>query len=162
MKRALVLGIVVVLAVLVSNVVQAQSNPAFGTWKMNTEKSKYIPGPMPQSLTQTEEAAGDGVKGGAEGIAADGTHFAWSYTANYDGKDNPISGTGAPSGADTIAVKRSAAMPNYTEARFKKDGKVVMLGQTVVSADGKTKTITAKGTDPNGKSVRRKIVFDKQ
>jgi len=136
-KRILGFVTVVVIAVLVSGVLLAQSNPSVGTWKLNTEKSKYSPGPAPQSATQTFEAQGDGVKVSNEGTAADGSRYAWSYTANYDRKDNPLSGTGTPSGADTIALKR--IKPNITKATFKKAGKVVMTGRDVVSTDGKVK-----------------------
>jgi hypothetical protein len=161
MKRILLVVTLVVLAVLVSGILMAQSNPFVGTWKMNTAKSKYNPGPAPQSQTQTIEAQGNGVKATSEGTAADGTHIAWGYTANYDGKDNPISGTtGVLNGADTVATKRINA--NTSENTFKKAGKVVLTGRDVVSKDGKLRTITAKGTDANGQAVSRTIVFDKQ
>jgi hypothetical protein len=159
MKKILVFGAVVVLALLVSGVVQAQSNSSVGTWKLNTAKSKFSPGPGPQSLTLTFEAQGDGVKVSSDGTAADGSHTAWSYTANYDGKDNPITGT-APGGADTIAIKR--INPSTTESTFKKAGKVVRTSRHVVSEDGKVTTIKAKGTDADGKAVKDVLVFDKQ
>ena len=160
MKRFLVFVTVVVLAVRVSGVLLAQSNPFIGTWKLNTAKSKYSPRLAPQSATQTYEGQGDGVKGSIEGTAADDSRYAWGYAANYDGKDNPLSGTGIPNGADTIALKR--INPNTIKATFKKAGKVVMAGREVVSKDGKVKTITAKGTDANGQAVSRVIVYDKQ
>jgi len=94
-------------------------------------------------------------------LELNGSHIAWSYTANYDGKDNPVSGTtGVLNGADSVAIKRINA--NTTENTFKKAGKVVLTGRDVVSKDGKVRTITAKGTDPSGKPVSRTIVFDKQ
>jgi hypothetical protein len=162
MKLKQILGFVtvVVLGVLVSAVVLAQSNPAIGTWKLNISKSKLSPGPVPQSLTVTFEAQGDGVKSSSEETAADGSHTAWSYTANYDGKENPLSGTGVPAGADTIALKR--INPNTTKATFKKAGKVVRTGRLVVSEDGKVMTIAGKGTDENGQPLSYALVFDKQ
>src|ERR1700694_1594634 len=121
MKRVFVFVSVVALSLVASGLLLAQSNPSIGTWKLNTAKSKFSPGSAPQSLTLTLEAQGNGVKASAEGTAAEGSRTAWSYTANYDGKDNPISGTG-PSGADTIALKR--INPNPTALTFKKAGKV--------------------------------------
>ena len=159
MKQILVFVTVVVLGVLVSGVLLAQSNPSVGTWKLNTAKTKFSPGPALQSLTLTLEAQGNGVKASSEGTAADGSRTAWSYAANYDGKDNPISGTG-PSGADTIALKR--INPNRTESTFKKAGKVVRTSRLVVSKDGKAMTITAKGTNADGQPVSDVLVFDKQ
>lgn len=158
-KRILVFVTIVVLAVLVSGVLLAQSNPFVGTWKLNTAKSKYSPGPAPQSATRTYEAQGDGVKVSTDGTAADGSRTAYSYTANYDGKDNPISGAG-PSGADTIALKR--INPNTIEATLKKAGKVVLTARNVVSKDGKVLSITAKGTTANGQPTSITTVFEKQ
>jgi hypothetical protein len=95
-----------------------------------------------------------------EGILADGSHVAYSYTESFDGKDNPISGTGVPSDADTIAVRRINA--NTTEAILKKAGKVVGINRSVVSKDGKVMTWTSKGTDANGQPTTRVTVWDKQ
>ena len=49
MNRILLVVTDVVLAVLVSGVLLAQSTPFVGTWKQNIAKSKYSPGPVPQS-----------------------------------------------------------------------------------------------------------------
>ncbi len=159
MKRILVVVTVVVLAVLVSGVLLAQNNPFVGTWKLNTANSKFSPGPAPQSVTRTDEAQGNGEKVSTEGTAADGTPIAFSYTANYDGKDNPISGTG-PLGSDTIAVKR--INPNTIKATLKKAGKVLVTARLVVSEDGKVITLTGKGTNANGQAVSNVMVWDKQ
>ena len=151
---------IMVLTALVSGVLLAQSNPFIGTWKLNTAKSKYNPGPAPQSITRTVEAQGSGVKYSSEGTAGDGSHVSYSYTANYDGKDNPISGTGAPNGADTIAIKRVNA--NTQSTTLKKAGKVVQTSQAVVSKDGKVTTITSKGTNVKGEPTNNVAVWDKQ
>jgi hypothetical protein len=44
----------------------------------------------------------------------------------------------------------------------KKDGKVTVSGRIVVSADGKTRTVTVGGTDTDGKKFQSKVVYDKQ
>jgi len=59
MKYVLKVVAVAVLAVVGAVAAQAQSNPIVGTWKLNTAKSKYSPGPMPKSLTRTVTADGD-------------------------------------------------------------------------------------------------------
>jgi uncharacterized protein YxeA len=160
MKRILVVVTIVVMAVFMSSVLLAQSDSSVGTWKLNVAKSKSSPVPVPQSRTVTIAAQGNGVKISANQTAADGTHTTWSVTANYDGKDNPISGTGAPGGADTIELKRINA--NTTETTWKKAGKVVSTGRSVVSKDGKVRTTTTKGTDANGKPTSGVSVYDKQ
>jgi hypothetical protein len=151
---------VVVLAMLVPRVLLAQSDPFIGTWKMNTAKSKLPPGPAPQIRTLTFEAQGDGVKSSTEDTAADGSHTSWNYTANYDSKDNPISGTGAPGEADTVALKR--INPASLKATLKKAGKIVRVARFAVSNDGKVLTIRGKGVDPDAQKVSFVIVFDKQ
>jgi len=37
------------IVLVVAGVALAQSDPAVGSWKLNTAKSKYDPGPMPKS-----------------------------------------------------------------------------------------------------------------
>jgi len=160
MKRILALITLVVLTLLGSVVLLAQDNPFIGSWKLNIAKSKYSSGPAPQSQTQTYQAHGDGMKVSLEGIAADGSRTAWSYTANFDGKDYPISGTGAPNGADIVAISRIDT--NTYEATFKKGGQVVGTGRDTVSKGGKVKTVAAKGSDANGNPVTRALVWDRR
>src|SRR5713226_3380917 len=105
--RAVTLGIVVTLAVVlgvnVTNVSAQASDPRVGTWKLNVAKSKYNPGPAPQSQTLKVEASGKGEKVTSEVVGADGKTTKAEYTANFDGKDYPI--TGNPN-SDTVSLKR--------------------------------------------------------
>jgi hypothetical protein len=149
-----------VLALLVPGVLRAQSNPLAGTWKLNTAKSKYSPGPAPQSQTRTVEADGNGVKVSIEGTAADGSHIAYGYAAKFDGKDNAFSGTGVPGGADTTSLKRIDT--NTYEATNKKAGKVLSTVRSAVSKDGKVLTVTVKGTNADGQPVSNVLIYDKQ
>jgi hypothetical protein len=114
----------------------SQSNPGVGDWKLNTAKSTSSTG-LPQQQTAHTEPSGDGVKSTTQGTSADGKSRSYTWTANFDGKDYPITGD-APSGADTIAVKRTNA--NTFEATLKKGGKVVQTTKTIYSKDGKTRT----------------------
>src|ERR1700674_4977581 len=106
MKRLLTLATVVLLAVVSSGLLLAQSNPEIGTWKLNLAKSKYSPGPAPKSQTRTYEMQGDGLKVSRNGVAGDGSPIAYSNTTKYDGSDVSLSGVGTPNGADTVANKR--------------------------------------------------------
>ena len=135
----------------------AQTDPVIGTWKLNLAKSKSSPGPPVQSLTQTFEAVGQGVKVTAKGTDAEGKPIDTQFTANYDGKDYPI--TGSPIW-DAVTVKRiNAYKVEYT---LKKAGKVVSTGTRVVSKDGKTLTLTAKGTNAKGEKTSSTAVYEKQ
>ena len=130
-----------------------------GTWKLNTEKSKYTPSPMPvKTLTLTREAADGGVKQTTTGEQADGTAINGSYTAKYDGTEATVNGN-AP--YDTIAFKQVNAN-TLTDERKKTGGSYKATGRWVVSNGGKTLTITAKGTNGSGKEFTSIFVFDKQ
>jgi hypothetical protein len=144
----------------VSGILLAQSDPFIGTWKLNAAKSKFSPGPAPQSTTRTYEAQGSGLKISNDGTAADGSRIAYNFTANYDGKDNQISGTGVAGGADTIALKRINA--TTVEAATKRAGKVNATTRNVLSKDGKSFTATSKGKDANGKPTSSVAVWEKQ
>jgi len=117
-----------------------------GTWKLNEAKSKLSP-TAPKNTTVVYDAAGGNVKVTVEGVAPDGkpTHSEW--TGKFDGKDHPV--TGDPN-SDTRSLKKID--DRTLELTVKKGGRVTTSGRIVVSADGKTRTVTVSGTDPTGKS----------
>src|SRR5215813_4096382 len=135
----------------------AQTDPIIGTWKLNLANSKYSPGPPPKSQMLTYEAVGQGVKVTVKGADAEGKPIDFQYTANYDGKDYPV--TGAPD-RDTTARKRIDA--HTMETTHKKAGKVVATGTSVISKDGKTITLTEKGVNAKGEKYSNTVVYDKQ
>jgi hypothetical protein len=159
-KRILVFATVVALSLVTSGLLLAQSNPEIGTWKLNVAKSKYVGMQAPQSQTRTYEAQGDALKVTRDGIAGDGSRISYTDTTKFDGKDFPISGMGAPNGADTIAEKRIDA--NTITYTLKKEGRAVLTGTGRVSKDGKVLTITSKGTDAQGQPTSSTAVYDKQ
>lgn len=138
----------------------AQSNPFEGTWKLNLSKSKFEPGPAPKSLTRTIVAQSEGAKYTFDGIAADGKPISYSFTVKYDGKDYPVSGTGMPSGADSIAIRLIGT--NKAEAIQKKAGKELGKAEAEVSKDGKITTVTTNGTTVDGRKLHSESVYDKQ
>ena len=62
---------------------------------------------------------------------------------------------------DTIAIKQVNAN-TLTDTRKKTDGKYEATSRYVVSNDGKTMTMTLKGTNAEGKDVTAVFVFEKQ
>ena len=116
------------------------NDPILGTWKVNLSKSTYIPGPAPQSATNKFEPWEDGMKGTIEIVDAQGNAIRAETNVKFDGIDYPLKGSPM---ADTVSVKR----PNERETNvvWKKDGKAVMTGKSVISADGKTMTMTQTG-----------------
>jgi hypothetical protein len=160
MKRLLMLLSFLVITALAAGPLSAQTNPFVGTWKLNVAKSKFEPGPAPKSQTRTVVAEGEGAKYSFEGVRDDGTAISYSFTVKYDGKDYPITGSGAPGGADSIAIKRVGT--NKAEATLKKDGKEVGKSVAEVSKDGTVSTVKSKGKTPDGQDYSTDSVYDKQ
>ena len=160
-KRALALAVVVVLGVVLGAGIErlsAQtSDPRIGTWKLNVAKSKYSPGPSPQSQTLKIEPSGQGEKVTSDVVNADGTRTTTEYTANFDGKDYPLTGSQI---ADTVSLKRIDA--RTTERTDKKGGTVAQTIRRVVSADGKMMNVTVKGKNAQGQEMSNVVVFEKQ
>src|SRR5215510_13579753 len=135
----------------------AQTDPIIGTWKLNLAKSKYSPGPSPKSQTLTYEAVGQGIKITVKGTDAEGKPIDNQFTANFDGKDYPVTGT---PDWDTIAWKRIDAYK--TEISRKKAGKVLSTATRVISKDGKTMTFTEKGVNAKGEKISNTVVYERQ
>lgn len=127
-----------------------------GTWKLNEAKSKLAPG-LAKNHTVVYEAAGDSVKVTVDGTNSDGSAAHNEWTGKFDGKDYPV--TGDPT-ADTRAY--TMVNPNTLDMTIKKGGKTTITGRIVVSADGKTRTVTTNGTDAKGKKYKNVAVYDKQ
>ena len=136
----------------------AQSkDPFVGTWSANIAKSTYNPGPTPKSVTSIYEAAGQGYKVSVKNVSPTDT-AEYSYTTNLDGKDSPVTGNNPV--ADTVAVRRIDA--RTLELVNKRGGKVTTTQRNVVSADGKTRTVTTTGTDAKGQKVNNVAIFERQ
>jgi hypothetical protein len=137
---------------------RAQGNdPVLGTWVLNVAKSKFNPGPAPKSETRTYALAGSEIKATSTGVDADGKATSTAWTVVYDSKERAV--TGDPD-ADMLMLKRVDA--NTTEYTEKKAGKVVITGTRTVSKDGKTLTITTKGTNAKGQKVDDVAVYDRK
>ena len=128
-----------------------------GTWKMNSAKSKYSPGPAPKELTVKIEADENHIKLNADGTNGDGTPLHVEYDAKFDGKDYPA--TGMPN-ADSVSAKRLKG--GGIETQQKKGGQVMITITSVISNYGKTRTSTWRGKDAQGRDVNNVVVFDKQ
>jgi hypothetical protein len=137
-------------------VVCSAADVQMGTWKLNEAKSKFAPGAT-KNNTVVVEAASDQVKVTVDGTDKDGkpTHNEW--TGKFDGKNYPV--TGDPN-SDTRSLTK---IDDHTLGlNVKQGGKTTISGRIVVSADGKSRTVTTSGTDSNGKKVSSMAVYDKQ
>jgi len=153
---ALVLG-----AVLVGgSTARTQSSAAWiGMWTVNLEKSTYNPGPKPTvGQTITVEPTAAGVNISVDGRSAEGQPTHAEIVGTFDGKDNPVKGGYTPN--LTNAVRRID--DRTLEVVGKIDNKPEVTSRAVVSADGRTMTITQTGQNAKGQSVNNVIVADKQ
>jgi hypothetical protein len=134
----------------------AADDANLGTWKLNEAKSKFSPG-APKNTSVVYEAAGDNIKVTVDGVGADGKPSHNEWTGKFDGKDYPL--TGDPS-ADTRSYKKIGA--RTLELTNKMGGKLVVSGKIIISADGKSRTVSVSGTDASGKKITSTAVYDKQ
>ena len=160
MKRSSSIFAVAVVCLALAGSMLADSTAFVGTWKLNLDKSKYPAGQAPKSLTRTVSADGDTVTYKFEGLGHDGTALSYGFASKLDGKDSEVTGTGMPYSADHIAIKQVNS--HMTSATLKKGDKIVGTSSATVSHDGKMLTLTSKGTDANGKTVKSVSVYDKQ
>ena len=137
--------------------VRAADDPNNGTWKLNVEKSKFDPGPAPKSSTVTITIGNGTETYNGETTDASGKTTNMSFKAQLDGTDAAV--TGNPTG-DTISIKHPS--PNRLVGSIKQGGKLTATVHVVVSADGKTRTVTESGKTPDGKAVHAVMVYDKQ
>ena len=133
------------------------ADPRVGSWQLNVAKSKYTGSSAPKSQTLKIEAVGKGEKVTSETVSATGDKTVTEYTADFDGKPHPLKGSAT---ADMVALTRVDS--HTTERVDSKGGKTVTTYHRVVSKDGKTMTVTTKGTNAQGQPTNSVVVFEKQ
>lgn len=125
-----------------------------GTWTLDVVKSLSA-GSGAESMTVTYTPIQDGVRIKVDLDAAAGAQYG-DVTPMYDGKDDPIHGN---PDADTIASQRIDARTG--QSTMKKNGKVAVTVTRSLSEDGKTLTLTMKGTNRDGQARNDTLVFQK-
>ena len=93
----------------------------------------------------------------SDGVMGDGSVRKGSYTSKFDGKDVPWAGNPDADMAAPMKVDDNT----YTNT-WKMGGKAVMTAKVVVSADGKTLTVTQTGKNAKGEAVNNTAVYDRQ
>ena len=149
------LGVACALLV-VASVFAADAN--VGTWKINLAKSKYDPPNLaPKSTTAKNEAGDGGIKVTVDAVDYTGKSLHYDYAVKYDGKGASVKGD---PNRDMTSMKKID--DNTFEQTNKKDGKVTTTSRIVYAKDGKSRTLTTTGTNPQGQKVNNIIVWDKQ
>jgi hypothetical protein len=140
---------------LLAGVVSA-ADPFSGTWKLNVGKSKYTPGPAPDSVTVT--ISSDGSMSSVKSESSfQGKPMTTSYEAKLDGTPAPI--TGSPV-ADTIVITKIGERGRALKTM--KGASIVAESRARLSDDGKVLTVTGKGLNPAGQRASYTAVYDKQ
>jgi len=133
--------------------------PLIGTWLLDLTKSTFDPGPPPDGArTMIFEAVDNGFKHTTRTKTQNNGAFdvVIEYTAKYDGKDYVMDPEAT---VDHVSLKRIDA--NTVERSGKIRGKVGETCTMKVSADGKTLTVTTKGTF-QGDDYSSVQIFDRQ
>jgi hypothetical protein len=145
------------LLLLAAGIVYAAGNDVFlGTWKLNEAKSKIAPG-LPKNSTVVNTVDGDNMKVAIDGTDAKGQPYHSDWTGKFDGKDYALSGDPAND------MRSYKVIDDHTLLTVsKKGGKETISARIVVSADGKTRTVTASGKDASGAKIASTQVYDKQ
>jgi len=113
------------------------ADPFLDTWKLNPTKSKFHPGPAPQSMLVTWAGDAAGIKVQTEGVRADGRPLRETHTASYDGRERKTPG---PWNFDAVINRQLSETER--EDVFKKNGAIVGRSRLVVSRDGSQLTTT--------------------
>lgn len=154
---ARLLALIGMTALAASTALAQAAEPATGTWELNLAKSKFVPANMaPRNQTRTYRVEGNQVTAHHTGVDAQGNPTLIEFTAAFDGKAYPLKGY---ADWDAISLKRIDA--HTTELTQYRGGKATLSGKMVVSTDGKTLTVSARGTNAKGEQVDSVMVFDK-
>jgi len=132
------------------------SDPFVGTWKLNTEKTKYTTGSPAKEVTAVIEEDGTNFMVTATGTYSDGSPLSVKYSVPLKG------GTGTVMAGDFTGISSTVSGKNIREMQYTKDGKPLRTRRMVLSKDGKTMQTTVKGTDAMGHQVSGVDFFDKQ
>lgn len=154
MKTRKTFGLTLALCFLASTACFA-ANPQMGTWKLNEAKSKLARG-MGKNGTVVYSSFLGTVKVTVDGTLANGKPGHNEWKGKFDGKYYPV--TGDPT-SDARSYKK--VNDNTLDMSVQKGGKVTASGRIVVSADGKTRTVTVMGKDAKGKKFKSVGVYNK-
>ena len=135
----------------------AQADPHSGTWVLNVAKSKYTPGPPPKEQSSVYTVDSKSVKVATKGTSADGKPTTTDFTAAFDVKDHPVKGN---PDWDAVAVRRVDSQT--IEFTRKRGGKVVQTATSIVSKDGKTRTINTSGINAQGQKISTVAIYEKK
>ena len=132
------------------------ADPQMGTWTLIETKSKISSGTTKFTTVTFKNTLGN-IKVSNDGVDGNGKPIHVEWSGKFDGKDYAV--TGSP---DSDARSYTKVNDRTLQVTVKKNGKVTATAQTVISADGKTRTSTVSGTTAKGKKFHNTAVYDRQ
>jgi hypothetical protein len=136
-------------------------HPLEGTWKLNAAQSKIAPNQAdaPKEVTMVFRVVGDQFEFTETGTQIDGKAIAGKYTLYLNGG---VFKALQPAPAEGESSVETMFEPGNRFLTTLKNGRQIEVQHLVIGKDGKTMSITAKGTDAKGKPFESVLVYDKQ
>jgi hypothetical protein len=145
MRGRLFVPVLVVASFLASlSTALAQHDPEellVGTWVLDVNASRYLPGPAPRAETRIYSKQAEGINGVVKRTQSDGSVQTIEYLANTD-HEQMVTGT-----PEYDAVKLRQIDPFTSEALLTHGGAVFGVATRVISRTGTTMTITFRRPD---------------
>ena len=148
--------LVVCLSLSFSLTALAQHDPEellVGTWVLDVNASRYLPGPAPKAETRVYTKSADGINGVVKRTQSDGKILTIEYLANTD-REQMVTGT-----PEYDAVSLRQIDPFTSEALLTHGGTTFGVATRVISRNGKSMTITFRRPDADVLNV---AVYRKQ
>jgi hypothetical protein len=133
------------------------SDPMLGTWKINVAKSKFNPGPAPQSITTTSIEDAGWVVAKTNGVNAEGNPINVENRFKTDGNEYP---TQTAWGKGNMVIKKTD--PYHWTSVVTLEGGNKITSKVVTPKDGKTRTHTSTGTNMKGEKINTVTVWERQ
>ena len=112
-----------------------------GTWVLDVNASRYLPGPAPRSETRVYTKGADGINGVVRRTQSDGKVLTIEYLANTD-HEQMVTGT-----PEYDAVKLRQIDPFTSEALLTHGGATFGVATRIISRNGRSMTITFRRPD---------------
>ena len=124
-----------------------------GTWVLDVNASRYLPGPAPRSETRVYTKGAGGINGVVKRTQSDGKVLTIEYLANTD-REQMVTGT-----PEYDAVKLRQIDPFTSEALLTHGGATFGVATRIISRNGRSMTITFRRPDADVLNV---AVYRKQ
>ena len=144
-----------------------KADPIIGIWKLNVANSKFSPvllkaknETVPKEATEIYKLVGDQIELTYENTMTGGGRISgrntWPrYGGEAKAQEEAVSITG-------VTIIETLIAPGEWYATFLKNDRQFMVVHKVVGIDGKTMSLSSRGTDDQGKPFDQMVVYNRQ